>query len=405
MGLRSALSVALACGLTACSGGGGTSESQRATTDAGKKAAPRPTATQPATGQVADLGDEDEGAMADQPTQISGSFLVDCVPLAEDVPFLDPNEAYIVGGCTITDAVTNHRPKFTKVTLQAEDGTVIESESLRPAPDSGYDFFIQATAKQLEGKLVVLFVTAYGALDAVGSTSKEDLLKDTDNVGERFLWLAFGTYINEQLDLPTAPLSLAAEARHLIFVTHKLYPGDLGGLKGADQICQDLGTAHVDDQKVWIALLSSSDDSASKRFKAEGPIYNLMGELVADASDLWTKQLAAAVRYTEKGFDTDHRIDLKLFNALEVGLHRDTVWTGSDAGGQSDPRNCKDWTSTEFADRATGGVSRAKDLHWFAEQVAEPQNTEKRQPEQQSTEKRELEHTCARGARIYCISQ
>ena len=64
--------------------------------------------------------------------------------------------------------------------------------------------------------------------------------------------------------------------------------GNLGGLAGADQVCQSLAKAAGAGNKTWRAYLSTSTVDAKTRI-GNGPWYNFKGELIAqNVADLHT---------------------------------------------------------------------------------------------------------------------
>ena len=65
--------------------------------------------------------------------------------------------------------------------------------------------------------------------------------------------------------------------------------GNLGGLAGADQVCQGLAKAAGAGNKTWHAYLSTSTVDAKTRI-GNGPWYNFKGELIAqNIADLHTR--------------------------------------------------------------------------------------------------------------------
>src|SRR5512147_3296797 len=79
--------------------------------------------------------------------------------------------------------------------------------------------------------------------------------------------------------------------------------GNLGGLAGADQVCQSLAQAAGSGRRTWHAYLSSSTVDAKSRI-GNGPWYNFKGELIAqNVADLHTadkNKISATTALTEK---------------------------------------------------------------------------------------------------------
>ena len=170
----------------------------------------------------------------------------------------------------------------------------------------------------------------------------------------------------------------AQQADMTFFVT-SVGPGngaDLGGLVGADQVCQDLAAAAGAGDRTWRAYLSTTPSSGTAAVNARdrigtGPWQNAQGTVIAkDVGDLHgsgnkiTKQTAL----TEKGEivngrgDTPNRHDILTGSQPDgraVAGDQDTTcgnWTKSGDGaaivghhdrmGRSDTAEAKSWNSS-----------------------------------------------------------
>src|ERR1041384_1162423 len=80
--------------------------------------------------------------------------------------------------------------------------------------------------------------------------------------------------------------------------------GNLGGLTGADAVCQNLARAAGAGGKTWHAYLSTSTVDAKTRI-GNGPWFNFKGEQIASSvADLHTpdkNKMSATTSLTEKG--------------------------------------------------------------------------------------------------------
>lgn len=123
-----------------------------------------------------------------------------------------------------------------------------------------------------------------------------------------------------------------------VFVTSATYKGDLGGVAGADQKCQDAATTAglSGTFKAWI---SDSTSSVNDRFTRQDALYYMMNgsTLVSVAfnwADLTDGSILSPIRYDENG--------------TSVGSSR--VWTSTTTSGslRTDPaeRHCANWTLT-----------------------------------------------------------
>jgi hypothetical protein len=137
------------------------------------------------------------------------------------------------------------------------------------------------------------------------------------------------------------------------FVTSTTHDGNLGGLAGADKICQDLGTAEGAGSKTWRAYLSAANNGTPIHAKdriGTGPWYNAMGMKMADnVAALQALTGNADMFITEKGEKVNGQ-----WNSAAVVEH--DIMTGSGLDGTlmmtTDPMTgmpaqttCADWTS------------------------------------------------------------
>jgi hypothetical protein len=134
----------------------------------------------------------------------------------------------------------------------------------------------------------------------------------------------------------------AGPLQHIIFATSSVYPGNLGGLAGADALCE----SHASSAGLgsgWTALLSTSTKNARDRITVSGTVRNTDGTVLAlSAADLWDG-INAPVQYDENG--------------TSVGPDRE-VWTASGEAGTGSGTYCVDWTSSAMAaDGSTGDAT------------------------------------------------
>ncbi len=128
------------------------------------------------------------------------------------------------------------------------------------------------------------------------------------------------------------------------------YGGDLGGLEGADQICQTIGGEAGAGHKTWRAFLSVTDGGGGQPVHAidrigEGPWYDANERLVAE-------DLAGLLNARPAG-DAQSVNDLPDEWGVPISVLGDAhdVITGSNQQGQlaRNDRNstCNDWTSSD----------------------------------------------------------
>lgn len=126
--------------------------------------------------------------------------------------------------------------------------------------------------------------------------------------------------------------------------------GNLGGLAGADQRCQDLADAVGAGGKTWHAYLSvenGPDDQPvhAKDRIGEGPWYNAALVMVAaDVADLHTKIGDAEVFLDEHG----EKVPGQWAGSPDPNEH--DIFTGTNKDGTVTPgKTCADWTSEDPA--------------------------------------------------------
>lgn len=145
---------------------------------------------------------------------------------------------------------------------------------------------------------------------------------------------------------------------HRIFITSSFYTGNLGGLAGADEKCQEA----ADDAgltRTYQAILSTeaTDSSANARLSISGDIY------VVDSSE----EKALIIASGSSIWDTDSESLLGQINIDERG---DTVsatpWTGTDSeGGVVPSGHCVAWSSSSNSFTGETGSTDHLDDRWL----------------------------------------
>ena len=137
--------------------------------------------------------------------------------------------------------------------------------------------------------------------------------------------------------------SIAAKAQdaEMTFFITSAGSGDganLGGLEGADAICQRLAEAAGSSGQTWRAYLSTSTVDARDRI-GSGPWHNAEGTLIAASlADLHvdaTNMISKETGLTETGDTVKGRGD-------QPNEH--DILTGSNADGTANENTCGDWT-------------------------------------------------------------
>jgi hypothetical protein len=127
-----------------------------------------------------------------------------------------------------------------------------------------------------------------------------------------------------------------------MFVTRSTFEGQLGGLSGADQICQNAAAA-ASLGGDWTAWLSDGNQDAINRIIGEGPWQTVTGE------EIFRNRAALSGSPLVGILEQEDGANASMFSS---------VWTGTKTGGTADTPNCSEWTSTEGEGRAgkTGSV-------------------------------------------------
>lgn len=137
--------------------------------------------------------------------------------------------------------------------------------------------------------------------------------------------------------------SLAAKAQdtEMTFFITSAGSGDganLGGLAGADAICQRLAEAAGSSGQTWRAYLSTSSENARDRI-GSGPWYNAKGVLIAanldDLHDPAKNMINKENGLTEAGDPVKGRGD-------QPNQH--DILTGTNTDGTANQNTCGDWT-------------------------------------------------------------
>lgn len=131
--------------------------------------------------------------------------------------------------------------------------------------------------------------------------------------------------------------------------------GALGGLKGADKICQDLAASVGAGGRQWHAYLSTTAPTVNARDRiGPGPWYNAKGVLIAASVD----DLHGDVQRDRNNIQKPNALTEKgelILGATDKPNQHD-ILTGSDSDGRALPdANCMNWTADDDAHKAMLG--------------------------------------------------
>lgn len=112
-----------------------------------------------------------------------------------------------------------------------------------------------------------------------------------------------------------------------IFLTATLYSGNMGGLSGADAICQTAADA-AGRPGVYKAILSTTTQDAKDRLTVIHPVVRVSDNTAIAASNFWTQGMEDQPRTATNG-----------------AAYGDHYWSGTTTGGTKHTDTCSDWTS------------------------------------------------------------
>lgn len=158
-----------------------------------------------------------------------------------------------------------------------------------------------------------------------------------------------------------------------VFVTSTTTSGDLGGLAGADQTCNELAiqASLAGYFRAWVSTVAG--DAPSSRFRQFNGEYTLVGGvdpvIATDWADLTDGDLARPIEVSEAG--------------TAVSGSFGDVWTGTNDFGDVFPAfNCSNWTIGQNAQEGRTGTSSSAGM-WSSANTA----------------------TCNLLKRLYCMQQ
>lgn len=166
--------------------------------------------------------------------------------------------------------------------------------------------------------------------------------------------------------------SSCVKENKIVFLTSRTYSGNLGGLDGADTICNDLAldAGLPGTYKAW---LSDSVTSVSERFSHAGPYILVDGTIIADNwIDLTDGYLSHQINRDENNYSY----------GTQQNVWTNTQWNG-EVKNNSDINNCKNWTASISS---LGGYGSSSYTYYYWTD-------------------RNSEISCSYSRRLYCFEQ
>ena len=164
--------------------------------------------------------------------------------------------------------------------------------------------------------------------------------------------------------VPASAQQTPPQSPNMTFFVTSAGPGkgaDLGGIEGADRLCQTLATGAGAGAKTWHAYLSTQAEGGAQAINARdrighGPWQNFKGDVIAQSvDDLHSdnNKIGAQTGLTERGTMVPNR-------AFTPNYH--DILTGSQADGRAFPsgedRTCRNWTSSTQGSAMLGHLDR-----------------------------------------------
>jgi hypothetical protein len=155
---------------------------------------------------------------------------------------------------------------------------------------------------------------------------------------------------------PASGCNGVAGCTRIAFVTRAVYTGNLGGLSGGDQKCNDAAKAvPALAGHTFRAWLSQPDSAATSRLPHGTSPYQRTdkGVVATTFSDLTDGSVTMPILLDETG------------TALPSDADSTSVWTSTNPDGTSDPDfHCQNWTSEDILDSGVCGDASATDSTW-----------------------------------------
>jgi hypothetical protein len=203
---------------------------------------------------------------------------------------------------------------------------------------------------QVSRLLIVSALSVLLLIGCSGSNTVEQCVEpgDTCNDGLCFNGAANGV-CDQNGECRTEP---STSGDCVVFLTSDEHDGNLGGLEGADAICQGKAQAAglTGTFKAW---LSDSSETAADRLTHSSVSYiDTRGQVIAnDWEDLVDGSVQRPITVDESGFDWD--ADAKHCGAFILLAN---VWTGTAINGDRKAPFCSDWTDNSDVEAGTGHI-------------------------------------------------
>jgi len=168
-----------------------------------------------------------------------------------------------------------------------------------------------------------------------------------------------------------------------VFVTSQLYDGNLGGVTGADMICQSLAdSATPPVPGTFRAWISDGTSSPANSFDLSTVPYQLVDDDGTTIANNFADLIDGAI---QNPIDKDEN-----GNTISGGISGNfSVWTNTNTDGTASTNNCNNWSGSGIGQLGVQGITRASDSRWTFIPPTRPSGS----------------ISCDNLARLYCFQQ
>ncbi|MEK6860963.1 MAG: DUF4215 domain-containing protein, partial [Nanoarchaeota archaeon] len=206
--------------------------------------------------------------------------------------------------------------------------TVYANDTLGNENSSSVSFNISAASSGSDDSSGVTGQHGGSSSDSSTQEIKKEIEEIKEICGNRLIETGEECDDGNKIDNDGCSSQCKKEELGRVFVSSEKYTGNLGGIYGADEKCQNLALK-AGLQGSWIAILSDSNiDARDRVVDPPWPLYNMRDELVAiSKEDLWDGSIENPIKYDEY-----------------KGEVNDNVWTGTFPDGTRDVNAvCENW--------------------------------------------------------------
>lgn len=305
-----------------------------------------PDAGDPASNEPADA----EETPADEPQQVSGSYLVSCSNDTGVSYVTDEMRSSGLMGCVVTDDTGQKvDAKNIEIILVKDDVETIP-EMVPNETDAPWNIgFKVPVAGQNGAEKITVKLSASVATNKIILTT-QDFEFDWEQSPLFQPFVVFMKKYYELIGLDThtfddmkgiGSIESQGLSAQIIFITDRIVKGDVG-VSAADKHCQLAGTK-LDPLRSWVSLLTTKEQDIKTKINIKDVVLNFPGAWLADSKSFWSGAWVSAVGYTESGLN----VGRSPVTGIAPPFFSTNAWTGlkNDGTFAEDFGNCDDWSA------------------------------------------------------------